>query len=99
VIGLLLLDLSVTSTNTNIVKPRLAILADNSSSMKDKISANELEQKIKALSQQKDISDRFFTNIYQFGNAFKKLDTLDLNDNKTDIQEGLSNTIRPLSFK
>ena len=90
VIGLLLLDLSVTSTNTNIVKPRLAILADNSSSMKDKISANELEQKIKALSQQKDISDRFFTNIYQFGDAFKKLDTLGLNDNKTDIQEGLS---------
>ena len=90
VIGLLLLDLSITSTSTNIIKPRLAILADNSSSMKDKISAKELENKIRTLSQQKDISDRFFTNIYQFGEAFKKLDTLNLNDNKTNIQKGLS---------
>lgn len=90
VIGLLLLDLSVTSTSTNIVKPQLAILADNSSSMKDKISARAFEDKINTLAQQKEISDRFFTNVYQFGEAFKKLDSMDLNDNKTDIQEGLS---------
>jgi hypothetical protein len=90
VIGLLLLDLSITSTSTNIIKPRLAILADNSSSMKDKISAKQLEDKMRTLSQQKDITERFFTNIYQFGEAFKKLDTLNLNDNKTNIQKGLS---------
>ena len=95
VIGLLLIDLSVTSTTTKVIKPQLAVLADNSSSLKDKVDLSDFNKNIQEISEDDALSDRFFTNTYQFGDRFKKIDSLDFKDRKTNIYEGL-NTLSDL---
>jgi len=89
-IGLLLIDFSITSTTTKVVKPNLAILADNSSSLQNKVDLSDFQKSIKQLRNEDELDDRFFTNAYQFGDQFKKLDSLDFKDKKTNIYEGLS---------
>jgi hypothetical protein len=95
IIGLLLIDLSVTSTTTKVIKPQLAILADNSSSLKNKVNLSNFKKNIQQISENNAISDRFFTNTYQFGDRFKKLDSLNFKDKKTNIHKGL-NTLSDL---
>lgn len=89
-IGLLLLDLAFTSTTTKIIKPQLALLIDNSSSIKGKVDVKTIKNNINSLETDQALNDRFSINTYQFGDQFKALDSLGLNDQKTDVYKGLS---------
>ncbi|MDR9400174.1 MAG: VWA domain-containing protein [Psychroflexus sp.] len=89
-IGLLLLDLAVTSSTTKIIKPQLAVLVDNSSSIKEKVDVKNIKNDVNSLQTDQALNDRFSINTYQFGDQFKTLDSLGLNDQKTDVYKGLS---------
>ncbi len=70
-------------------KSNLIVLVDNSSSVKNTSGMDQVEATLKELKESEGLADKFNLTYYMFGKEPRLLDTLDYNDNATDITKGI----------
>lgn len=83
-------------------KPNLVVAVDNSSSIKHLNQEENVRQFLKDLKANTAINDRFSVDLFSFGSATKTLDSLQFNENQTNISSAFSslhqiykNTVSP----
>ncbi len=85
---LLLINPKFSKISYTLEKPNLALLIDNSTSIK------AFEERVKeirsAFDQRQELTDRFDMAIYQFGKSLRPLDSLTFSDVQTNIQKPLA---------
>lgn len=84
----LLLNPKLTKTTYTLEKANLAILVDNSSSVKE--SGETIQKIISELKSSSELSDRFQIDAYSFGSELKTLDTINFDEKKTDIKKSIN---------
>lgn len=89
---LLLVNPKITSTDYEIEKPQLVILADNSSSISYLNEAENLSELSARLSEDRDINERFEVNKIGFGEVLNMNENLDFSASQTDIYTALNET-------
>jgi len=87
---LLLINPKLKSKSYILVKPKLPVMVDNSSSIKqlnENINVNKL---VKRFQENKGLNKLFDISYFTFGNDFKKLDSLSFDEKNTNISKALS---------
>lgn len=84
----LLINPKFSKTSYTLEKPNLAIVVDNSSSVKE--SADTLKILLNAILQSEEIANRFKIDTYRFGDNLTNLDSLSFSENQTNISKALS---------
>ena len=90
---LLLINPKFTKDEFFLVKSKLIVLADDSSSIADSGKTEDLTGAIKSISDHPEIEDRFDLQSLKFGRALAEMDRLTFDKRTTDIYSAL-NTIR-----
>lgn len=85
---LLLINPKFSKKTYTIEKPSLALVIDNSSSLKDYgVAIKEIQM---SFENNPELSDRFNIAPYQFGKTLRPMDSLDFSEAQTNIQQPLS---------
>src|SRR6056297_342188 len=85
---LLLINPTFSKMNYTLEKPNLAVLIDNSTSIK---TAEQKVQEIQeVLDEKKELADLFDIVFYQFGQSLRPLDSLTFSDVQTNIQKPIA---------
>jgi hypothetical protein len=87
---LLILNLKISRTVSEIIKPKLILLADNSSSIKFKKQDSLIKILIQDLGSDKEISKRFDIRNFNFARDLKTGKALNFNESETNIYQSLS---------
>lgn len=85
-IGFLLINPTFYSKTYTIQKPTLAVLVDNSLSIKD---TNYVSNVVKHIKGNTKISNKYEVNYYKFGNQLGSLDSLSFSEDNTNISNAL----------
>jgi len=72
-------------------KPNLAIVVDDSESIKHLEQDQNVSQLLASINNSKELSDKFNLDIYSFGSEFQKLDSLSFNQLQTNYTSVFSN--------
>lgn len=78
------------SETYNVVKPKLPILLDNSSSVSELEQEDNLNSTLAFLRSNKDINDKFDITYYTFGSGLNNNDSLSFSEKNTNIHSALS---------
>lgn len=87
---LLLINPKFVSKDYFIEKANLILLVDNSSSMEDTSSINQISQTLEQIKQDNAINERFTLHQYGFGNSITATDSIRFDEGNTDISNALS---------
>ncbi|MBR9854615.1 MAG: VWA domain-containing protein [Algicola sp.] len=87
---LLLINPKLVSKDYFIEKANLILLVDNSSSMEDTSSINQISQALEQIKQNNAINERFTLHQYGFGNSITATDSIRFDEGNTDISNALS---------
>lgn len=93
-IGLLLINPSIPEEVLFSQKTKLSVLLDNSSSIKYFKKDSLINHILEGLKNDKKLNKKFNIDYYSFGNKFQLSDTLNFNDNQTDISIPLKKITR-----
>jgi len=93
-IGLLLINPSIPEEVLFSQKTKLSVLLDNSSSIKYLKKDSLINHILEGLKNDKKLNKKFNIDYYSFGNKFQLSDTLNFNDNQTDISIPLKKITR-----
>lgn len=86
---LLLINPKFKSESYIIEKPKLAVLVDNSSSIKELKQEDAINNVIQAITSNEDIQSKFDVNFFSFGSDFAELDSLTFSEKNTNITKAL----------
>ena len=89
-IGLLLINPKIKSTETEDIKPVLSFLIDNSLStkhFKEEASVNTIVEEV---AKSKDLNDKFDVSYFSFGKNINTLDSLSFDEAQTNISKGIT---------
>lgn len=84
---LLLINPKLTKTTYTLEKANLALLVDNSSSVRE--SGEDILNMVEIIKNSPELSNRFKIDTYSFGSELKALDTISFDEKKTDITKSL----------
>ncbi|MDF0705648.1 VWA domain-containing protein [Flagellimonas okinawensis] len=87
---LLLINPKFVSKDYFVEKANLILLVDNSTSMDDASSREEISQVIEQIKQNSAINEKFTVHQYGFGNSITSTDSIQFNKGNTDISQALS---------
>ena len=92
ILGVLLANFLIQSTEINEKKPHLIAVIDNSSSMLNYKDSNEVPSKIKALQNQLDLAfkDEFNVLTYDLNSSIKEIDSLTFNNEYSNFSKVLN---------
>jgi len=88
-IFLLLINPKFKSETYSVVKPKLPVLIDQSSSMNEFSAADSISQLISSLEQNEALNDKFELTLFEFGEDFNLLDSLHFSESQTRIDKAL----------
>lgn len=86
---LLLVNPKITTISYSTEKPKLSVLVDNSSSIKELNKNADVLQLVKEIKEYDELNKKFDVGYYSFGSNFKLLDSLTFTDNNTNIAQAL----------
>ncbi|MDT0554874.1 VWA domain-containing protein [Patiriisocius hiemis] len=86
---LLLINPKFTSETYTIVKPKLPVLVDNSSSINELDRVEEVNEAIKKLQQNRDLQDKFDISLFTFGSTLSDNDSISFSKKNTNITTAL----------
>lgn len=89
---LLLINPKFKSDSYTVVKPKLPVLVDNSSSVNELSQSQEVLDLIKKLQNNEALNEKFDVSFFKFGNDFAEMDSLQFSEKNTNIYEALSAT-------
>ena len=84
VVGLLLINPQFTKQETELIRPRLYVLADNSQSIDLLKGTNDLKEWFQRLKADKQLKDRFDLQTFTFEERIRTSDTLNFTGDQTD---------------
>lgn len=84
-ICLLLINPKINHKSVQIEKPTLAVLVDNSRSIKEFGEEKTIRDLVDKLQNQPEIKEAFHMDVYTFGEALRKQDTFDFGEGQTEI--------------
>lgn len=84
-IFLILINPKFESSSTEIVKPKLFLLSDNSSSIAHNKVEDELRNLLRNIRDDQDLNKRFDLSSFRFGNNLSADTVMDFNDEQTNI--------------
>ena len=87
-LGLLLLNLDITTKKTNLARPNLYVLIDNSESIEFLNQNNTVKEVYEKINESK-LTSKFEVEYYSFGKQIKVLDSLNFINNETNIYNSL----------
>ncbi len=87
---ILILNLKINRNVTEVVKPKLILLADNSSSVKYKKQDSLSRRLLYNLSSDKDLNKRFDIRIFTFGKDLNSDKSLSFDETETNVYKALS---------
>ena len=90
ILGVLLLNLKLKQKETQLIKPNLAVVVDNSNSIK-KLSQDDIATQFLSTLKATSLSDKFNIDYYSFGSSLEALDTLGFSKKQTNISNVFSN--------
>jgi hypothetical protein len=93
-IFLLIINPSIKKESTSIVKPNLVVAVDNSSSIKYKSQAEIVNNLVETLKNDSELNSKFNIDFYSFGSELKPLDSLQFNEQFTNIFEAVNNLLK-----
>lgn len=82
---LLLINPKFISETYTIEKPKLPILVDNSSSIKELNRIEEVSNVVNTLQQNRDLQDKFDISLFTFGSKLNDNDSISFSENNTNI--------------
>ncbi|PHQ56624.1 MAG: hypothetical protein COC16_02870 [Lutibacter sp.] len=82
---LLLINPSIIKKKVEIVKPKLLIAVDNSTSIKYNSQNETVIKLVQLIKNSKALNDKYSINYYGFGNNLYELDSLNFNENQTNL--------------
>ncbi|MEH6408647.1 MAG: vWA domain-containing protein, partial [Leeuwenhoekiella sp.] len=82
---LLLINPKFTNVSYYTVKPVLAIAVDNSASIENLGFSDQVKKSVSRFRESKDLQERFDLNFFSFGNEIAPLDSLNFNEDQTNI--------------
>ncbi|GAA0870967.1 hypothetical protein GCM10009117_01120 [Gangjinia marincola] len=91
---LLLINPSIKQTTYTIVKPVLAILTDDSSSLTSIADTTQVKKLVSALSANEEINERFEVKQYRFGSELSLSNKLSFAQGETNVEKALSDVAR-----
>jgi len=89
VLGLLLLNPLLTKSEITIMKPKLNVLVDNSSSIQNLNGVEEVKSIIETFDNSNDLKEKFDVSFFSFGNDIEVLDSLSFHKSQTNIYKNL----------
>lgn len=84
-IFILLINPSLEKKNIEIVKPNLVVAIDNSTSIKYSSQDVIVKNFVKKLKEDSELNNKFLIKYYGFGKSLHTIDSLNFNENQTDI--------------
>lgn len=87
---LLLINPQIKTQQLSVVKPKLVVAVDNSSSIKYLKEEITVKNTVKALKVNQNIQDKFDVSYFSFSETLNESDSLKFNQNKTSISNALS---------
>lgn len=89
-LGILLVNPTITNTSLSVVKPNLAVLVDNSESIKVLEQDSIVRDRVAFLRANDAINDRFNVQYYSVDEQFTQLDSLSFRAKNTNLTKGLT---------
>lgn len=85
----LLINPKIKNTSYDIVKPKLLVAVDNSSSIRFSNQDTVVRKIFRSIKENKELNEKFDCNFFTFGNVLKDNSELTFEENQTNIIEGL----------
>lgn len=87
---LLLINPQIKSQQLEVVKPKLVVAVDNSSSIKHLKQSDNVKKAVTSIKENKDLQNKFDVSYFSFSDELNENDSLHFNQNKTSITNALS---------
>lgn len=87
---ILIINPKFESISTHLVKPKLSVLVDESSSMLALSDSSLLVSAVDQLKNHQELNDKFDVSFFSFGSDFRRADTLIFSDAQSRIDEALN---------
>ncbi|RXP57074.1 VWA domain-containing protein [Lutibacter sp. HS1-25] len=89
-IFLLLINPSIKKETSQIIKPNLVVAVDNSSSIKFKSKAENIQNLVETIKNDAELNSKFNIEYFSFGTKLKPLDSLNFNEQYTNLFDPLN---------